>query len=717
MNSQAHKSRLPSRSTSNLFFRRQLWIWPLVAAAVLAMVALYLRRSVESALRQSLTDQLQAVLETDVTALEFWISEQKAIVSGVARDPEVVTLVGQLITDARGVPDDELRLKLEKPIALVRAQMKGYVDVHGYLGFMIIDREKKILASSYDELIGTDIAPGYLPFFEAALGGSAGITRPFPSTIALPDGRGGFRTGVPTMIAGAPIRNAKREIVALLGLRIRPEADFTKILAVARTGSSGETYACDSEGIMLSESRFDDELKQIGLLPDREDASSILNIRIRDPGVDMTDGRRPVLRRSQQPLTFAAAQVAAGHSGSNVVGYRDYRGVPTVGAWAWLPNLGFGVITEMDMSQAMAPFAAVRRTFWGLFGLLLVASIVIFIYSILMARLQRSARRSALEAKRLGQYILEDRIGAGGMGAVYRAHHAMLRRPTAVKLIDPDKTTDVSIARFEREVQLTSQLNHPNTIAIYDYGRTPEGIFYYAMELLDGLTLQTLVERFGPQPEERVVNIMKQVCGSLIEAHAAGLIHRDIKPANIMINRRGGIFDFVKLLDFGLVKAVDGPRQSSVTAGPGLTGTPLYMSPEAIEKGWTVDARSDIYALGAVGYYLLTGKPVFEGDNIVEICLRHVDTPPVPPSVRLRQPISPDLENLILRCLAKSPADRPQSAKELRQLLEGAKVLDNWTDDDAAAWWQSVLGIALATTAAFPTQSSQGRDTTTIGAT
>ena len=255
----------------------------------------------------------------------------------------------------------------------------------------------------------------------------------------------------------------------------------------------------------------------------------------------------------------------------------------------------------------------------------------------------------------------------------------MLRRPTAVKLIDPDKTTDVSIARFEREVQLTSQLNHPNTIAIYDYGRTPEGVFYYAMELLDGLTLQTLVERFGPQPEQRVVNILKQVCGSLIEAHAAGLIHRDIKPANIMINRRGGIYDFVKLLDFGLVKAVDGPRQSTVTVAPGLTGTPLYMSPEAIEKGWTVDARSDIYALGAVGYFLLTGKPVFEGDNVVEICMRHVDTPPLPPSVRLRRPVSADLESLILRCLAKSPAERPQSALELRHLLEqcpGARKLD-----------------------------------------
>jgi serine/threonine protein kinase len=169
-------------------------------------------------------------------------------------------------------------------------------------------------------------------------------------------------------------------------------------------------------------------------------------------------------------------------------------------------------------------------------------------------------------------------------------------------------------------------------------------------------------------------------------------------------------------LDFGLVKALDGPKQSTVTVAPGLTGTPLYMSPEAIEQSWTVDARSDLYALGAVGYFLLTGKPVFEGDNIVEICLRHVDTAPVPPSVRLRHPVSEDLESLILRCLAKSPADRPQSAAELLRLLDQAKVSDNWTDQDAVAWWNSVMGVALATTASFPTESGHGRDTTTIGA-
>jgi eukaryotic-like serine/threonine-protein kinase len=713
VNSQAHKSRLATLSNTSLFFRRQLWIWPLIAAALLGLVALYARSSIETALRQSLTDQLDAVLQTDKTALEFWLAEQKSIVTGIARDPDLVKMVEVLVRDAQGVPHDQLRDQLAQPLAEMRTEMRGYVDAHGYLGFMIIDPEKIILASSYDELIGVEMAFGYRSVFEKALAGSAGITEPFSSTIPLPDSRGGFRSGVPTMVAGAPIRDSSGKAIAVLGLRIRPEGDFSRILMVARTGNSGETYACNDKGVLLSESRFDDQLKHIGLLADRPDERSILNIEIRNPGVDMTTDDRPALSRSEQPFTFAAAEVIAGHTGSNVVGYRDYRGVPSVGAWTWLPNFGFGIITEMDLAQATAPFAIVRRVFWGLLTLLVLASIVIFIYTVLMARLQRVARHSAMELRRLGQYILHERIGSGGMGAVYRAHHAMLRRPTAIKLIDPDKTTDATISRFEREVQLTSQLNHPNTIAIYDYGRTPDGVFYYAMELLDGLTLQALIERYGPQPEQRVVNILKQVCGSLIEAHGAGLIHRDIKPANIMINRRGGMFDFVKLLDFGLVKAVDGQRQSTLTAAPGLTGTPLYMSPEAIERAWTVDARSDLYALGAVGYFLLTGTPVFQGENIIEICMRHVDTAATAPSVRLGRPISPDLDALILRCLAKSPADRPQSAKELEHLLERANVTGTWTEEDGEVWWRSVMSVAMATTAELPTQ--HGRDTATLG--
>ena len=518
------------------------------------------------------------------------------------------------------------------------------------------------------------------------------------------------------MIAGAQSATAAGEIDALLGLRIPPEVDFTRILAVARTGSTGETYACDAEGVLLSESRFDDELKQIGLLPDREDANSIFNVQVRNPGVDMTDGQRPELRRSEQPLTFAAAELAAGRSGSNVVGYRDYRGVPSVGAWTGFPIWVSASSPKWIWRRRPRRLQPCGGRFGRCSLLLLVASIVIFGYSILVARLERSARRSALEAKRLGQYVLEERIGSGGMGAVYRAHHDMLRRPhggQTDRSRQDDRRGHLALRARGATDQPVEPSQHDRHLRLWPHAGRRVLLRHGTARRHDAANARR--EVMGRSPSGAVVNIMKQVCGSLIEAHAAGLIHRDIKPANIMINRRGGIYDFVKLLDFGLVKAVDGPRQSTVTVAPGLTGTPLYMSPEAIEKAWTVDARSDIYALGAVGYFLLTGKPVFEGDNIVEICMRHVETPPIPPSVRLRHPVSEDLESLLLKCLAKSPGDRPQSALELRGLLEHAKVSDSWTDEDAAAWWTSVMGIAQATTAAFPTQSGHGRDTTTIG--
>ncbi len=254
--------------------------------------------------------------------------------------------------------------------------------------------------------------------------------------------------------------------------------------------------------------------------------------------------------------------------------------------------------------------------------------------------------------------------------------------------MEPAKTTDISVARFEREVQLTSQLNHPNTITIYDYGRTDEGVFYYAMEFLDGFSLDVLVQRFGPQPDGRVIQILLQVCGSLIEAHTAGLIHRDIKPANIMLTRRGGVCDFVKLLDFGLVKAIDSHKMQTLTAADAITGTPLYMAPETIQDAEGCDARGDLYALGAVGYYLLTGRPMFDTGSVMEIMRAHVETRPIAPSKRLARPMSRELERLLLACLEKVPANRPQSAAEMARGLELCVPEQPWTSADAELWWQ-----------------------------
>jgi serine/threonine protein kinase len=467
---------------------------------------------------------------------------------------------------------------------------------------------------------------------------------------------------------------------------MRPEDQFTKILQVNRFGRSGETYAFDKNGLLLSQSRFDEALKQVGLLVDQPDSRSILTVEIRDPGVDMVAGGRPSLRRPEQPLTRMAAAAVQGKDGRDADGYRGYRGVMRVGAWRWLTEYDFGIAVEVDADEAFEPVMVLRRAFWFLMALLGVSAVGIFLAMFYIAGQQKALQKAAVAAMHLGQYTLEKKLGAGGMGTVYKAHHAMLRRPTAVKLLDIDKMSPAAVTRFEREVQLTSSLTHPNTVAVFDYGRTPEGIFYYAMEYLEGMNLDDLVKRFGPLSEARTAHVLRQVCGSLAEAHAQGMVHRDVKPANIFLTVRGGLHDFVKVLDFGLVKAIDN-EEANVTSPNAIMGTPLYLSPEAVSQPDLVDARADVYTIGAVGYFMLTGGPVFTGTTVMEICMKHLKEAPTPPSARVDKPFTPAFETLLLCCLAKAANDRPANAGELLSRLQKCPLSENWTEDEAAKWW------------------------------
>jgi serine/threonine protein kinase/CHASE1-domain containing sensor protein len=292
-------------------------------------------------------------------------------------------------------------------------------------------------------------------------------------------------------------------------------------------------------------------------------------------------------------------------------------------------------------------------------------------------------RRRVRVAEHLGQYTLVRKLGEGGMGIVWEARHALLRRPTAIKLLPLARAGAQAIARFEREVQLTSRLTHPNTVAIYDYGHTSDGVFYYAMEYLDGDDLQAIVERDGAQPPARVVHILVQVLGALAEAHAAGLVHRDIKPANIVLCMRGGLHDVAKVVDFGLVKdAAD--LQTSVREAQNILGTPQFLSPEAIRTPGLVDARSDLYALGAVAYYLLTGSAPFQGETALSLCEQQLFATPESPSQRIGQTLPPALEAAVLRCLSKRPEERFNDADALRKALQDC-ALPAWTEEDARA--------------------------------
>ena len=690
------------------FLRRSVWAWPIVAAVIFGAAGWGVHRVVEHAMHEQRAAELNVMADAGVAAVEAWMTEQRKIAELYAQDEQTQALVEELLKTADAAANDpavkdpagvERRLVQSPAQNSLRARLKPRLALTHHVGYFVVSPRGVVVAADQDAPVGKQLAGYRQEIFARATAGKSVVSKPFPSPLLLPDAQGELRTNLPTMFTIAPLRDGTGHGVAALGLRIRPEEQFTDILETVRFGDSGETYAFDSTGLMLSASRFDEQLKQIGLLVDRPDARSILTVEVRDPGVNMAAGERPTLRRPEQPLTRMAADAVLGHNGVDADGYPGYRGIPKVGAWRWLPEYDFGIATEVDSAEAFLPVLLLRRAFWSLMGLLGLSAVGIFFAMRYIARQQRALQTATLTAKQLGQYALEDKLGAGGMGTVYRARHAMLRRPTAVKLLDLDKISDTALARFEREVQLTSGLSHPNTVAIFDYGRTDDGIFYYAMEYLEGLNLDDLVKKYGPLGEARTLHILRQLCGSLAEAHAAGLVHRDIKPANIFLTRRGGLCDFVKVLDFGLVKARDGVDQAGVTSPNALMGTPLYLSPEGVTAPDEVDARADVYAVGAVGYFLLTGTPVFNGATLMEICLKHTNEPPQAPSARLGRRIDPQLEALLMSCLAKEKTARPNDAGDLLARLEAIAPGETWTWQSAAIWWQTQAGIQNATTA------------------
>jgi serine/threonine-protein kinase len=329
------------------------------------------------------------------------------------------------------------------------------------------------------------------------------------------------------------------------------------------------------------------------------------------------------------------------------------------------------------------------------FGLLLISIVGIF-GSHKISTLQRRAIEA--EARKLGPYQLNKRLGAGGMGEVYLAEHMLLKRPCAVKLIRPDRAGNpTELRRFEREVKATAALTHPNTIQVFDYGTAEDGTFYYAMEYLPGLNLEQLVEQHGPLPPARAVHLLRQLCGALQEAHAAGLIHRDIKPGNVIVGVRGGRHDVAKLLDFGLARAVSaGPDETRLTQEGAIAGTPAFMSPEQAGGLENLDGRSDIYSLGALAYFLLAGQPPFASRPMIQVLLAHISEPPKP--LTEHRPDTPaDLEAVVLRCLAKDPAQRYPDVQSLDSALAGCAAAGAWTEAEAAAWWSSRLNSSGGT--------------------
>ncbi len=667
---------------------RRLWIWPLLAAVLIAAAGWWMRQRIDRAMQGDLALNLQSVLKANAMALRFWFAEQEDDVKALTADGRIQSYITELARLAQTGASPGL-LANSEPARVLESELKPLLESQGYVDYVVISPDRRILASPVQALVGSSTPGAYEAFLQPALAGQRAGCAPFPIEAGMRDAAGSLHASRATMFVAAPLVSSNGSIYAVLALRLNPQEDFSENFSIGRIGESGDAYAFSSDGLMLSTGRSNSLFRALGLIPNRDEATPILNLRLLDPGMDLRNRKPAAANHGGFPLTLPVREATTHGTGFDVHGYRDYRGVPVVGAWTWLPEYDMGLVVEMDKDEAFHPLVALDRATLALFGVLVCVGLGILSFTIGVERLRKRVQKSAQVTRQLGQYVLEQEIGSGGYGRVYRARHAMLRRPVAIKLLQPDKSTETHLKRFEREVQATSQLTHPNTVAIYDYGRTPDGVFYCAMEFLTGLSLDNLVEQFGPQPEGRVIHILRQVCGSLVEAHESGLIHRDIKPGNIMLTCRGGIHDVVKVLDFGLVKPLSDTLDHDGAQAETIVGTPRYMSPEAIEKPESANARSDLYSLGAVGYFLLVGQPIVDGATPREIFLKQLHEAPASPARRLGRSVDASLERLILQCLAKDPAQRPLSARVLEEELSRCASAGQWTQAVATEWWRT----------------------------
>jgi serine/threonine-protein kinase len=673
----------PARSPRR---RRALW-----SAAALAMLGVVLAVSIWSfsRLRASWADlvgeQLRGVLDATASALSGHLWRRLEEVARLAADPAIAVPALRMASIADTAREPRSAIAAAPDNRRLDDRLRAAMATLGATSYAIVSPRLLIASAADDVLRGGRLSAASSHKLSAAARAFEGAPRfshpgpPFP-------GAGDPHTT--RVWFAAPVRERGGRVGALVGIAFDAVRDFAALLQTGRFGATAESYAFDSDGLLLSNSRFEEQLHRTGVLPDGEPA--LARLRLQDPGGDITAGYQPALKeRSAWPLTRlvgAAIEESryvrpSGAYGVLSAPYRDYRGVEVLGAWRWLPEWELGIATEIDASEVYAPLGYLYVTAGVLVAVAAAAALGALVYSLALA----SARRRAAASPRLGPYTLLDKIGEGGIGEVYLARHDLLKRRTAIKLLKLSAAEPEMLARFEREVRATSRLTHANTVTVYDFGVTAEGRFYFAMEFVEGITLAKLIERAGRLPVSRALHLLAQVCASLREAHGIGLIHRDIKPLNIMVGRQGGEYDAVKVLDFGLVKDL-GRAPEETLATTRVSGTPLYMAPERVRGELAVDARVDVYSVGAVAYKMLTGQNLFHSPSELGVLYDILHTEPRP-LLGLVPDVPDSLERLVLRCVAKDPGDRPPTIDAVLHAMQEIAVAP-WTKEDARRWWE-----------------------------
>jgi tRNA A-37 threonylcarbamoyl transferase component Bud32 len=482
------------------------------------------------------------------------------------------------------------------------------------------------------------------------------------------------------MFVAGPIYDKEGKLVGMGVFRFNPHHEFYKLLPQQKP----RLIAFDEKGLVLNDFGETELLRRHGLLPGMEPGESgILRLRLRDPGGDLRTGFQPGTTPEQWAPTVMSHRASEAPLGIQTDSYRDVLGRPVRGTWTWLPEWEMGLGAEEEQDQILAPAKPVHVMFLVILGIP-----VLYTTALLLGARPLRSWFGARPGSTFGPYVLERSIGKGGMAEVFLARHDILKRPTAVKILsnsDPDAAT---VARFEREARLACRLAHPNTIQIFDYGETPEGKLYYAMEYVRGLNLAQLLSLEPRTPVARAIYMLRQIAGSLEEAHSLGLVHRDLKPSNIMVCEKGGLFGIVKVLDFGIATSCSA-ASDDFTKSVELMGTPAYMAPERIRSPQHQDPRSDIYSFGAVAFHLLTGRNLFEGPGPTELIYQVMSADRPSPSQLRGEPLPPVLEKLVVDCLAINPAARPGDFGKILDILDQVKISEPWTREKSREWWEA----------------------------
>jgi eukaryotic-like serine/threonine-protein kinase len=657
----------------------------LLAAVPLFLVGLAVGYLAEQQLRHQqqtfITAHLEELIDFRVAQIRNWEQRQIARVTQWVEHPQVSELIESLVESVRTLtPEDpQLVQHLSASDCCLNLSTQLAKRAGRPVKFAVWDRRMLTLVDwnqrQQPHLLAATTTAAGANMLAPVLRGQSKLFLPHAS-FAITEGFIAEKGPAPLSILVPVVSPKSGAVIAAIMLRgFGLEEEYVEMLQRWTNEAKGETYLISQAGDLLTRSRYDQLLNELPLA--HRQAGGRERLLVRDPGVDLLAGERPEAEPGSWLPTLLARKVAAGENGSFAQGYRNYVGQLVVGAWRWLPDHEIGIALEQDYHSSYAMVRSTRGAIYLMSGLFSVALI-----GFLTAVAVGERRQRLRDVSEVGPYQIQELLGEGGMGRVYLAEHALLCRQSAIKVLTKGDTDLSIISRFEREVQLASQLTHPNTISIFDFGRSRDGVFYYAMEYIHGAHLGQLVEYVGPLPPGRCIYILRQLCRALLEAHHAGVVHRDIKPQNIMVCNRGGEPDFVKLFDYGLVKAFApgvSPNQSQTKV---VVGTPRFMAPERLNSPWLADPRVDVYSVGALAYYLLTAQlpPLVTAGEDHEQEQPGVETLDLPPAVV-------EFGGLLSLCMSVEPASRPSNMTSVLRELDGLGKKFPWSREDSELWW------------------------------